>query len=200
MTHKQSILFLEYQNDFLGKEGILSPMIQEGSGAGFLDRSTDLLAFSRQNEVPVFHVPLVNTDEPINTYGILDTVANSGAFKPGSWGHSFIPEMTPIETETIIQNKSGISAFQGTQLDEHLQEHDITDLYIAGLLTHICIESTVRDAYDRGYNVTVIKDAVTSIDATAHQHSLESTLPLFAKISSTEDVKSTLLKGVYHGV
>ena len=100
--------------------------------------------------------------------------------------------MEPLDSEVIIKNKAGISAFQDTNLDRELKARGVTRLYIAGLLTNICLESTVRDAYDRGYQVTVVRDAVASISHEAHFHALEQTLPLFSNVISLHELKVSL--------
>lgn len=182
------MLFLEYQNDFLHENGTLYPLVQKCLTDAFLKNSSNVLRASRQANVSIVHVPLVSEHTPNNNYGILDTVAQSNAFKINTWGHSFIESMNPKKNEFVIQKKSGISAFQGTNLDVILQKNKINTVYICGLLTHICIESTVRDAYDRGYDISVISDSVLSIDPMAHTNALELTLPLFSKIISSNSL------------
>jgi nicotinamidase-related amidase len=60
---------------------------------------------------------------------------------------------------TILSLRVNIDAFAGTHLDFVLRSHGITSIALAGQLTNICIESTMRAAYDKGYRVIGITDA-----------------------------------------
>ena len=189
---KLALLFLEYQNDFLSKGGVLTKAIDPTLSTSFVNKSKELLILARSNQQLIGHIPLENQGELTNDYGILETVKSSQGFIPGSWGHDFIAEMTPNKNEYIIKHKSGISAFKHTELNQTLKKNKITHLLLAGLLTHVCIESTVRDAYEFGYKGSVVKESVLSLDKHANDHALNVTLPLFAEILSIEEAKQRI--------
>ncbi len=103
--------------------------------------------------------------------------------------------MKPIEGEKII-HKEYPSSFLGTELREYLQENEITDLVVAGMMSHMCVDTTVRACQDYGYNVTLIDDACTTmslkhdgkkIDAeTVHAVYMASLADGFANVIKTE--------------
>ncbi|MBO5609654.1 MAG: cysteine hydrolase, partial [Eubacterium sp.] len=80
-------------------------------------------------------------------------------FKVLSGIHSLVK---PIEGEKII-HKEYPSSFLGTELREYFQENEITDLVVAGMMSHMCVDTTVRACQDYGYNVTLIDDACTTM-------------------------------------
>ena len=102
----------------------------------------------------------------------------------------------PTESEKII-HKDYPSSFLGTDLREYLQELGITKLVVAGMMSHMCVDTTVRVCQDYGYEVTVIEDACTTmtlkydkrkIDAeTVHAVYMASLADGFAKVMKTED-------------
>ena len=74
------------------------------------------------------------------------------------------PKLKPQEEDLIIQKNHSDSFFE-TNLDEELKNHDISHLIITGLMTPMCIDTTVRSAVSHGYEVTLIRDAHSTIDS-----------------------------------
>lgn len=102
----------------------------------------------------------------------------------------------PYDGEKII-HKDYPSCFLGTDLHEYLQENSIKHLIVAGMMSHMCIDTTVRACQDYGYEVTVIEDACTTmalkygkkkIDAeTVHAVYMASLDDGFANVMKLED-------------
>jgi len=84
-----------------------------------------------------------------------------------------IDELKP-DSDDIIVNKTTFSPFSSTDIDSILKSMKITALVFTGLATSQCVESTSRDASDRGYNVFHIEDAQADYDETVHEASLYS--------------------------
>lgn len=181
---KTAYIFMEFQKDFLTQSGKLS-VLQENSD--FLINAKKILQFARENDQAIVHVHLSFSStyselrEDID--GVLGLVKKANAFQKGSEGIEAIDTFLPKEKEIRII-KQAISAFEGTNLEEQLQEMGITDVVFTGLLSNVCIESSVRDAYDKKYRVFVIHDATSSIDEKGHQHAVENVLPLFSTVCS----------------
>ncbi len=79
----------------------------------------------------------------------------------GEDGAEIIPELSPKSGELVI-DKPGKGAFYATPLAEHLLQHGITNLIFAGVTTEVCVQTTMREANDRGYNCLLIEDATES--------------------------------------
>ena len=113
-------------------------------------------------------------------------------FKVLSGIHSLVE---PKEGEKIV-HKEYPSSFLGTDLREYLQENEITDIVVVGMMSHMCVDTTVRACQDYGYNVTLIDDACTTmslkhdgkkIDAeTVHAVYMASLADGFANVIKTE--------------
>jgi biuret amidohydrolase len=76
-------------------------------------------------------------------------------------GNDIIPELAPRENE-IRLSKPGKGAFYSTVLNELLKEHHITHLVFAGVTTEVCVQTTMREANDRGYECILAEDATAS--------------------------------------
>jgi nicotinamidase-related amidase len=178
---KTAYIFMEFQRDFFtgGKLGAF----QEQSL--FVSHAQAILQEARAKGCPVIHVHLSFSEdyaelrEDVN--GVLALVKQAQAFHKGSSGAEALVAFAPKEKELCIY-KSSISAFERTDLQEYLQEMGVTDLVFSGLLSNICIESSVREAYDKGYRVSVVKDACSTLDEKGHVHAMEHILPLFSTV------------------
>lgn len=110
--------------------------------------------------------------------------AHSRVPRPGGMGsrwRSFIMEGSPeasldprLGTDPAwrVFTKSCYSAFRGTGLSAHLAGLGVSRLVICGFQTHICVESTARDAFERGFDVSVASDACASIRRDLHEAAL----------------------------
>ena len=79
----------------------------------------------------------------------------------GEAGHDIIPELYPIAGEAVI-DKPGKGAFFATDLQAILQNKGIRSLVVTGVTTEVCVNTTVREANDRGYECLVPADCVGS--------------------------------------
>jgi biuret amidohydrolase len=89
----------------------------------------------------------------------------------GQPGNDIVPELTPQPGETVIV-KPGKGAFYATALDEMLRAQEITHLLLAGVTTEVCVQTTMREANDRGYECLLVEDATESYFAEFKQATL----------------------------
>ena len=81
----------------------------------------------------------------------------------GTRGCEFIPELTPRARELVVR-KHHNSAFAGTDLEARLKALEVANVVLAGFTTNHCVDSTARSAFDRGFRVFVVSDAVAAFD------------------------------------
>lgn len=106
---------------------------------------------------------------------------------PGSKEAEFIEEVAPQGDEIII-NKTASGVFSATNLHYVLGNLGIRTLFLTGVYTNECVETTARDACDLGYFVTVIDDACATVTENLHYASLSTLRDRYARISSTREV------------
>jgi nicotinamidase-related amidase len=136
-----ALLLIDIQNDYFpGGAMELAGSVEAGR------RAAMLLAAFRRTGRPVIHVQHIST-RPGATFFLPDT--------PGAEIH---PCVAPQEGETIVR-KHFPNSFRETPLLEHLRESKITGLVIAGMMTHMCVDTTTRAAADLGFSCQLAHDA-----------------------------------------
>jgi biuret amidohydrolase len=90
----------------------------------------------------------------------------------GEPGHDIIPELTPVEGEPVI-DKPGKGAFYQTDLELMLKNREIDTLLVCGVTTEVCVNTTVREANDRGFRCIVLSDCCASYFPDFHRMGLE---------------------------
>jgi nicotinamidase-related amidase len=114
----------------------------------------------------------------VNASGMAPGRTDAGMPKfsfPPDWTE-FVPELEQHSSDHIV-TKQRWGAFLGTTLDDYLRQRGVTQVVITGVATTAGVESTARSAYDLGYNVTLVVDAMTDRDADAHRHGVEKIFP-----------------------
>ena len=108
-----------------------------------------LVDYLRKNKIPIIFTQHIEPEgEP--------------AFQKGTEDIELIPEIARKPAEIIITKTRSISPFYKTTLEETLKKLKADNLIIAGIMTNLCVRSTVADAWDMEYKITVVKDCCLS--------------------------------------
>jgi nicotinamidase-related amidase len=90
----------------------------------------------------------------------------------GEAGHDIIPALYPLDGEIVI-DKPGKGAFYATELGDVLEKYGIENLLVCGVTTEVCVNTTVREANDRGYRCVVLADGCASYFPEFHEMGLK---------------------------
>jgi len=135
---------------------------------GMLGKSVAVAEACRKAGVKVMHAAITfeedASDNPNKALGILAGCAGGKLFTKGTWNAEFAPEMAPKEGDITVTGKKGLDAFPGTDLEALLKANGVETLILAGFLTNCCVESTMRTAYEKGYDVITLTDCVATTD------------------------------------
>ncbi len=103
----------------------------------------------------------------------------------GTWGTEF-PEAIAPSSDELIYTKRAVNPFFNTGLLTWLRHHCITTVALAGVYTHMVVDSTARYADDSGFVVKVLEDCCASPDPELHSIEVEKILPLFGEVTSSD--------------
>jgi nicotinamidase-related amidase len=90
----------------------------------------------------------------------------------GEAGHDIIAALYPLDSEIVI-DKPGKGAFYATELGDILQKYGVDNLLVCGVTTEVCVNTTVREANDRGYRCVVLSDGCASYFPEFHEMGLK---------------------------
>ncbi|MCP9820065.1 cysteine hydrolase [Synechococcus sp. Cruz-9H2] len=138
--------------------------------AAVLPRLEQALGHARSSGLEVIHTVIANLTADGRDRS-LDYKRSGLGFAPGSWEARVIEALAPWPDELVLP-KSSSSPFNSTSLDYLLRNIGITELVVAGLLSDQCIDHTVKDAADRGYDVICLIDACMAESAERHRAAL----------------------------
>jgi len=148
-------------------------------------RSAKLARAFRQRGLPVVLVNVTGAAP-----GRTDAGPRNLSSLPADWTQ-LVPELEQHPDDYIV-SKQRMGAFIGTSLDETLRKRGVTQVFVTGIATSLGVESTARSAYDYGYNVVIVVDAVTDRDADAHRHCVEKIFPRIGETGTTDSVLKLL--------
>src|SRR5262245_34864855 len=168
-----ALILIDPYNDFISDGGKVWDQLKAvAEGNDCVPHMLQVLQAARQSGVRVFYV-LHRRYRPgdYETWKHMAPVQRTPwlakVFAAGSWGGQIRPEFEPQAGDIVTQEHWCSSGFANTDLDMQLRAHGIEQLIVAGLIVNNCVEATVRDAAERGYRITVVRDATagTSMEA-----------------------------------
>jgi nicotinamidase-related amidase len=104
---------------------------------------------------------------------------------PGSKEAEFLDEVAPLGDEIVI-NKTASGVFSSTNITYVLRNLGVTALYVTGVYTNECVSTTVRDAADLGFFVTVLDDGCATVTEELHETTLRTLKDRYARVTTTE--------------
>ena len=113
-------------------------------------------------------------------YGILKGVVDNNAFVKGTWGAEIVHAMAPQKGDIVVEGKRGLDAFASTNLDFILRSKGIQNVILGGFLTNCCVESTMRTAYEHGFNVITVTDCCATVSPDQHNAAVNFDFPMFS--------------------
>lgn len=194
-----AMILVGFQNDYFAQDGVLRGVVEDSASVdSVLANTVAFITAMADSGVTMIATPIVLTADyraMANPVGILNTMKEAGAFKEGSVGAKTIPEILAFgDRIQYVTGKVGFNAFANTALADVLQDKGITDVLVAGQVTSLCIDSTGRAAYERGYDVTILADCTSSRTTTEHDFFCDVVFPLYGRAKTTTDVLSELME------
>lgn len=172
---RSACIVVDMQNAFAKSGGMLDLMGVDISGAGaVIEKQQALLSAARTAGVPVIYLAMTyqhdlsdaggkdspNYHKELGLRLMRDEPQYQGKILiDGTWDWQIVDELTPEDDDLLIR-KPRYSGFVGTHLDNYLRNRDIRYLFMSGIATNICVESTGRDAFFREYWPILVEDAV----------------------------------------
>jgi len=190
--NETAIVLIEFQNDFTSEGGIFHEGVKEVmTKTNMLANTEALVEKARKEGIQLIYIPISFTENYTeltnNPYGIIKGIVDNNAFQKDTWGVEIIDSLTPQKGDIVIEGKRGLCGFHSTNLDFILRSKGIKNIAIGGFLTNCCVESTMRTAYENGYNVVTLNDCCAGLSVEEHENAIAKDFPMFSEpMSSVE--------------
>lgn len=176
-----ALLVIDMQRFFLNPESSTFAC----GGLAILPNIKSLIQIFRKKKLPVIYTAHVHKSPEMD--GGIMSWWWEGMLIEGTPQTRVHPSIAPLAKEKIVY-KHRYSAFYNTDLETTLRCLKITDLVVSGIMTNLCVESTVRDAYFRDYRVHFLLDATGTINEELHLAALKNIAFGFAYVTETEKI------------
>jgi nicotinamidase-related amidase len=171
------------------QRGIVARQAAPHAASQVVERCARLAdAFRERNALVVLvHVAFADDRERLKPEA--DSPQPAGSL-PADWS-DILPEIGPRRGDIVITKRQW-GAFYGTALDLQLRRRGIRTLVYGGIATNFGVESTARDAYERGFEQVFVEDAMSGLTAAAHEFAITTIFPRMGRVRSTNDVLAAI--------
>jgi nicotinamidase-related amidase len=175
------------------QQGIVAMPCGPHDTADVVKRTAELATEFRKRNLPVV---LVNVEG--RAPGRVDAKMN---FTPPAGWADLVPELGRQPSD-YTTTKYQIGAFYGTALERILRREGVTQIFLTGVATTVGVEATARQAYDLGFNVVIVEDAMSDMNADNHNHAMANVFPRIAEVTTTLEAYAKLRESEpgFHGV
>jgi len=197
---RTALVFIEFQGEWIGEDARLRDLLvkdREPFDAAVANAAR-IIDAARANNWPIAHAGLDLREDPSyrlfnggdGVMGLRRAIPNAETWT--GRGAEFIEPFVPRPGEFVVKGRSGASVLRNSTLDPFLRNTDIKTIVIMGFATHVCVESTLREAHDMGYNVYVVTDASGAFTTEQAQYFEENIVHHFGEAVSTNQLLQAL--------
>ncbi len=199
-----ALLLVDVQNDFCADGGFLDLAygpkgFRMDEVQSMVPRLEQLLEAARRADLLRVFIQSYYDDCYLSD-AMVEIMARDGRDIPccykGSWGAEFY-RVRPGEGEIVV-NKHRFSAFEGTNLDLILRNHQVRTLVVTGVATNVCVESTLRAGFFKNYYIACPQDCVATYNPTLHEATLQNISYYFGLVTESEKICDIWTPRVVH--
>ncbi len=197
---RTALVFIEFQQEWIGENGFLKKILVKDIDQfdSAVENAKLVINSARENCWKIVHAGLNLTHDKNyllfnrgkNVMGLRKAIPKANTWA-GS-GADFTAPFVPREEEFVVTGRSGASVFKNSTLDAYLRNNDINTVILMGFAVHVCVESSLREAHDLGYNVYVVTDACGAFETVQNKYFTEHIAHHFGETVTTQDLLKVL--------
>lgn len=184
-----AIMVVDLQNDFCDNKGVFASLgLNVEPAQKVTQRIIDFLDRIKVKNVPVIFTKQIESAKitPLNLKRQFSNDKLKAVCAPNSWGADFY-KIKPKNKDYVIE-KHTYDVFSNPQTDEILKRHEIKTLIITGVNTDVCVDTTLRSAFTRGYQIIVPKDLVGTMNTQGEEYYLKIFDRFFGDVVHSQDI------------
>lgn len=201
MTYNPALLVVDVQNGFMSKGGSYDLLgMRILNYQKILPKLKELISLCRKYNVPIFYTQAVRESSGIDlltkTHKILpksreERIKKRPICVRGTWDAKIVNEVKPTNKDHIVIKRRD-SAFQDTETEVWLNSLKINTLIFCGIDTSICVETSLRDGFNKGYDVMLIADATASANIRHYKTTIEHVKEYYGLVMKVKEFKEVL--------
>jgi len=181
--NKTALVVIDVQKGIAALDRKLEP----NTASQVVANVSKLVTKFRDSGMPVFLVHVTSINGRDTLHPVTDQQVQWGSVpRPADWSE-FVEEIKPTDKDIVIVKRQW-GAFYGTELDLQLRRRKIETIILCGVSTNIGVETTARDAYQRGYNQVFAIDAMAANSKDEHEATLKYIFPRIGMLRTTEEI------------
>lgn len=200
-----ALLVIDMQNGFVSKGGSYDLMgLNVSKYSDVVPSLKRLIAFCRQVKIPIFYSQAVREESGIDlltrSHRILpksreERIKRRPICIRGTWDAEIVEELKPnFDDHVVIKRRD--SVFQDTEVEVWLRSLGIDSIIFAGIDTSICVESSLRDAFNHGYDIILISDATSSNNLNHYNSTLDNIRNYYGLVMNLDEFIGTTGKDI----
>jgi|SoiMethySBSTD1v2_1073268.scaffolds.fasta_scaffold387878_2 ureidoacrylate peracid hydrolase len=200
-TFNPAVLVIDVQNGFMSNGGSYHHLGMKISNyQDIIPKLKELISICRKHNVPVFYTQAVRESSGIDlltrSHRILPKAREERIKKRpicvrGTWDAKIVDAIKPTNKDHIVIKRRD-SAFQDTETEVWLNSLKVNTLIFCGIDTSICVETSLRDAFNRGYDVILISDATASSNVRHYKTTIEHVKEYYGLVMKTREMEKLM--------
>jgi ureidoacrylate peracid hydrolase len=196
-----ALLVIDVQNGFMSNGGSYDLLgMKIVNYQQIIPKLKDLITICRKHNVPVFYTQAVRETSGIDlltrTHRILPKAREERIKKRpicvrGTWDAKIVEEVKPTNKDHVVIKRRD-SAFQDTETEVWLNSLQVNTLIFCGIDTSICVETSLRDGFNRGYDVILISDATASTNFRHYKTTIEHVKEYYGLVMKAKEMEKLM--------
>ncbi len=201
MTYNPALLVVDVQNGFMSNGGSYDLLGMKVSNyQQIIPKLKELISICKKFNVPVFYTQAVRESSGIDlltkTHRILpksreERIKKRPICVRGTWDAKIVDEVKPTNKDHVVIKRRD-SAFQDTETEVWLNSLKVNTLIFCGIDTSICVETSLRDGFNKGYDVILISDATASANIRHYKTTIEHVKEYYGLVMKVKEIKEVL--------
>ena len=201
MTYNPALLVVDVQNGFMSKGGSYDLLgIKVSNYQQIIPKLKELISICKKYNVPIFYTQAVRESSGIDlltkTHRILpksreERIKKRPICVRGTWDAKIVDEVKPTNKDHVVIKRRD-SAFQDTETEVWLNSLKVNTLIFCGIDTSICVETSLRDGFNKGYDVMLISDATASANIRHYKTTIEHVKEYYGLVMKVKEIKEVL--------
>ncbi|MBN2487571.1 MAG: cysteine hydrolase [Methanosarcinaceae archaeon] len=195
MRNNTALIIVDAQNFILHEKGLSANwgVLKHAKEKNMIKNTVKAIEKARASSIPIIYIrmdirpqilPDIGFWKEIKEIDFTEITPEEGDFQMG-----VIDELTPHPEDFIVNKYHTMDSFYNTDLDQILRSLKCDTLLFAGAVTNLCVESTARGAFDRGYRFVVLSDCIASMNEEVQRFSLDFVFPMLGEVCTSEQLE-----------